>query len=85
MHTFKPSTWKAEVSRSLGSRVAGLQSEFQVTQDYIEKLCLEKQSNKKELLQNFYQFVTSVLESDQCGLRYTEQTQLFSLRVLQAI
>ena len=36
-HAFNPSTWEAE---------PGLQNEFQDSQDYTEKPCLEKQKNK---------------------------------------
>ena len=47
VHAFNPSTWEAEV----GQR--GLQSEFQDSQGYTEKLCLEKprptnQTNKQK-------------------------------------
>jgi hypothetical protein len=37
-HAFNPSTWEAEASRGQ----PGLQSEFQDSQGYIEKPCLEK-------------------------------------------
>jgi hypothetical protein len=40
-HAFNPNTWEAEASRFLSSR-PGLQSEFQDSQGYTEKPCLEK-------------------------------------------
>jgi hypothetical protein len=43
-HAFNPSTWEAKAGRFLSSR-SGLQSEFQDSQGYTEKPCLEK--NKK--------------------------------------
>jgi hypothetical protein len=42
---FNPSTQEAEAGRFLSSRPAGLQSDFQDSQDYTEKHCLKK--NKK--------------------------------------
>jgi hypothetical protein len=47
-HAFNPSTWEAEAGGFLSSRHAGLQSEFQDSQGYTEKPCLEKQTNKKD-------------------------------------
>jgi hypothetical protein len=47
-HTFNPSTWEAEAGGFQGQ--PGLQSEFQDSQGYTEKPCLEKpkpQTNKK--------------------------------------
>jgi hypothetical protein len=42
-HTFSPSTREAEAGGFLSSRPqSGLQSEFQDSQDYTEKPCLEK-------------------------------------------
>jgi hypothetical protein len=41
-----PSTWEAEADGFLNSRPAWLQSEFQDSQDYTEKPCLNKQTNK---------------------------------------
>jgi hypothetical protein len=53
-HAFHPSTWEAEAGRYLSLRPifdSGLQSKFQDSQGYTEKLCLEKQkqNKKKEL------------------------------------
>jgi hypothetical protein len=42
-HAFNPSTWEAEAGGFLSSRdQPGLQSEFQDSQGYTEKPCLEK-------------------------------------------
>jgi hypothetical protein len=46
-HTFNPSTWEAEAGRFLSSRPAWATSEFQGSQSYTEKPCLEKQTNKQ--------------------------------------
>jgi hypothetical protein len=46
-HAFNPSTRKAEAGGFLSSRQPGLQSEFQESQGYIEKPCLEKQKQNK--------------------------------------
>jgi hypothetical protein len=43
-HTFNPSTWEAEAV----SGQPGLQSEFQNSQDYTEKPCLEKQNQRNK-------------------------------------
>jgi hypothetical protein len=48
MHAFNPSTWEAEAGRSLSSRPAWSQSEFQDSQGYTEKPCLEKKINKNK-------------------------------------
>jgi hypothetical protein len=46
---FNPSTQEAEAGRFLSSRLApGLQSEFQDSQSYIEKPCLEKPKIKNK-------------------------------------
>jgi hypothetical protein len=37
VHAFNPSTWEAEAGGFLGSRPAGLQSDFQDSQGYTEK------------------------------------------------
>jgi hypothetical protein len=43
VHAFNPSTWEAEAGGSLWVRgQPGLQSEFQDSQGYTEKHCLEK-------------------------------------------
>jgi hypothetical protein len=46
-HAFNPSTWEAEAGGFLSSRPAWLQSEFQDSQSYTEKPCLEKPKKKK--------------------------------------
>jgi hypothetical protein len=51
-HAFNPSTREAEAGRFLSSRPSGLQSEFQDSQGYTEKPCLEKQTNKQANKQN---------------------------------
>ena len=57
-HAFYPSTWEAEAGRFLCLRPACFQSEFQDSQGYSEKPCLEnkakqnKQTNKKQTLKN---------------------------------
>jgi hypothetical protein len=43
-HAFNPSTWEAEAGGFLSLRPACLQSEFQDSQYYTEKPCLEKQN-----------------------------------------
>jgi hypothetical protein len=43
-HAFNPSTQEAEA----GGFLAGLQSEFQDSQGYTEKPCLEKQNKNKQ-------------------------------------
>ena len=45
-HAFNPSTREAEAGGFLSSR-PGLQNEFQDSQGYTEKPCLEKTKNKK--------------------------------------
>ena len=50
-HAFNPRTWEAEAGRFMSSRPQGqpgLQSEFQDSQGYTEKLCLEKTKNNKQ-------------------------------------
>jgi hypothetical protein len=42
-HTFNPSTWEAEAGGFQGQ--PGLQSEFQDSQSYAKKPCLEKTNN----------------------------------------
>jgi hypothetical protein len=44
-HIFSPSTQEAEKGGSLSSRPAGLQIEFQDSQGYTEKACLQNQNN----------------------------------------
>jgi hypothetical protein len=47
-HTLGPSTWEAEADRSLWNwGQPGLQSEFQDSQSYMKKPCLNKQANKQ--------------------------------------
>jgi hypothetical protein len=56
-HAFNPSTWEADAGRFLKLNPkpktktefeAGLQSEFQDSQGYTEKPCLEKPKKKKK-------------------------------------
>ena len=48
-HAFNPSTWEAEASGSLWDQgQPGLQSEFQDSQGYTEKLCLRKKKKQTE-------------------------------------
>jgi hypothetical protein len=46
VHAFDPSTWEAEAGGFLSLIQPGLQSEFQDSQGYTEKPCLEKPKNK---------------------------------------
>jgi hypothetical protein len=57
-HAFNPSTWEAEAGRFLSLRPAWSKSEFQDSQSYTEKPCLEtnkkqKQKQKKEKKENW--------------------------------
>jgi hypothetical protein len=55
VHAFNPSTWEADAGRFLSSGKPGLQSEFQDSQGYTEKPCLEKnQKKKKKKRSGFY-------------------------------
>jgi hypothetical protein len=45
---FNPSIWEAETGRFLVPGQLGLQSEFQDSQGYTEKPCLEKPKEKKK-------------------------------------
>jgi hypothetical protein len=47
-HAFNPSTWEAGAGEFLSLRQPGLQSEFQDSQGYTEKPCLEKPKKKKK-------------------------------------
>jgi hypothetical protein len=47
-HAFNPSTWEAEAGRFLSSRPVWSTSEFQDSQGYTEKPCLEKQNKTKQ-------------------------------------
>jgi hypothetical protein len=49
VHAFNPSTLEALAEGFLSSRPAGLQSEFQDSQGYTEKPCLEKPIKKISL------------------------------------
>jgi hypothetical protein len=74
-HTFNPSTREAEGGRFLSSRPAGLQSEFQDSQGYTEKPCLETKQNKtkqNKTKQNspFVQLPAILHESDITPKRY---------------
>jgi hypothetical protein len=46
VHAFNPSTWEAEAGDFWVQGQPGLQSEFQDSQGYTEKPCLEKQKQK---------------------------------------
>ena len=48
VHIFNPSTQEAEADEFLSSRLPALQSEFQDSQGYTEKPCLEKQKQKNQ-------------------------------------
>jgi hypothetical protein len=50
-HTFNPSTREAEAGGFLSSSQPGLQSEFQDSQGYTEKPCLEKQTKQNKTKQ----------------------------------
>ena len=47
-HAFSPSTWEAEAGKSRGRGQPDLQSEFQDSQGYTEKPCLDKNKNKQK-------------------------------------
>jgi hypothetical protein len=48
VHAFNTSTWEAEAGRSLWVRgQPSLESEFQDSQGYAEKSCLQKQNKQK--------------------------------------
>jgi hypothetical protein len=47
-HAFNASTWETEAGRFPSSSPACLQSEFQDSQGYTEKPCLEKSKKQKE-------------------------------------
>lgn len=50
MHAFDPSTWKADkAGRSLSSGQPGLQSEFQDSQVYTEKPCLQTKTKQSKI------------------------------------
>jgi hypothetical protein len=51
VHTFNPSTWEAEAGGFLVQGQSGLQSEFQDSQGYTEKHCLEKTTAKQKTKQ----------------------------------
>jgi hypothetical protein len=48
VHTFDPSTWETEAGRFLSSRPVWSTDEFQDSQGYTEKPCLEKPRKKKK-------------------------------------
>jgi hypothetical protein len=52
VHTFNPSTREAEAGRLMSLRPAWSQSEFQDSQGYTEKPCLEKKENQKKRKKN---------------------------------
>jgi hypothetical protein len=47
-HAFNPSTWQAEAGGFLSSSQPGLQSEFQDSQGYTEKPCLQKPKTENQ-------------------------------------
>jgi hypothetical protein len=47
-HAFNPSTWEAEAGGFLIRGQPGLQSEFQDSQSYTEKPCLNKKEEEEE-------------------------------------
>jgi hypothetical protein len=47
-HAFNPSIWEAEASNFWVRGQPGLQSEFQDSQSYTEKPCLETKQNKQK-------------------------------------
>jgi hypothetical protein len=47
-HAFNPRTWEAEAGGFLSLSQPGLQSEFQDSQGYTEKPCLEKENKTKQ-------------------------------------
>ena len=53
-HAFNPSKWETEAGGFLSSRPPGLQSEFQDSQGYTEKPCLEKK--KSEVSNRVYRY-----------------------------
>jgi hypothetical protein len=54
-HTFNPSTWEAEAGGFFVRGQPGLQSEFQDSQGYTEKPCLEKEKERKKEVPRFHQ------------------------------
>ena len=52
-HAFNPSTPEAEAGGFLSRGQPGLQSEFQDSQDYTKKPCLEKKQKTKMLILKF--------------------------------
>jgi hypothetical protein len=71
-HTFNPRTWEAEAEAEAGGFLNrgqhGLQSEFQDSQGYTEKFCLEK-PKKKFFLNSFYSFIFQIYISPLSGLK----------------
>ena len=55
-HAFDPSTQEAEAGRFWVQGQPGLQSEYQDSQDYAEKPCLEKPKNKPKQTKKNYSF-----------------------------
>jgi hypothetical protein len=58
-HPFNPSTWEAEADFWVQGQ-PGLQSEFQDSQGYTEKPCLEKPKKKKKDLLMFELFTVAI-------------------------
>jgi hypothetical protein len=57
--SFNPSTWETEAGGFLSSGQPGLQSEFQDSQGYTEKPCLEKQKQKQTNKQTKSQIINN--------------------------
>jgi hypothetical protein len=59
VHAFNPSSWEAETGWFLSLRPAwsGLQSEFQDSQSYTEKACLEKPNQPTKQTKNKKHFI----------------------------
>jgi hypothetical protein len=66
VHAFNPSIWEAEAGEFLSSRPAW-STEFQDSQGYTEKLCLEKRKKIVELKANL------VYRESQVSQDYTEK------------
>jgi hypothetical protein len=78
LHAFNPSTREAEAGGFLSSRPSCLQSEFQDSQDYTEKPCLEEPKNKISALELTCHSQT-LLRVSPCPLPYLRQHDLLVL------
>jgi hypothetical protein len=63
VHAFNPSTWKTEAGGFLGRGQPGLQSEFQDSQNYTEKPCLETNKKQKQKKPHIFCFHIAVFLS----------------------